>query len=294
MLRLRWTVALILVIVSGLRGQELVFVSVERLAVVHPAWQLANFIDQKRRLDTLSWHPPTLSLAGLTLFAPTLQLPQLTNWLEDQRRQWAAELDLIQKQQRQVSTQHVRFVLLSPPTPDPVARWKFAVQQSEKQAAERVRLNLRLSFADMLSSEEKEALERRKRELDAELNLPTASFQPIFIPVLPTEKIDLTPPSPLTDLQKVLDLVAPPLSLTQQNQNVQIFGIGDLDLRLALKNAVSTLRSIALESAKNFAIAYAKRKSWKVTFSFRLDLPDITDEVKAAWQKWLRSLQPKR
>lgn len=292
MMRRKWMFALIFVAISNLQGQETVFVNLEQLASLHPAWQLADSINRKPKPAVLSWTPPTLSLTELPFLAPAPQVLQVSEWFEEQKRRWARELESLQKQQQTMARQ---IYLLLPPLPvlDPVARWKFTVQQREKQASERVRLNLRLSFADMLPPEEKAALELRKKELDAELEPPPAVPQPIFVPIPPTEKFDLTPPSPLTEPQKVLDLISPTPLPTRQTQLVQISGVSDLGLQLLADKAMTTLRSIAFEAAKNFAVAYAKQKGWKITFSFQPNLPDATEEVKRAWQKWLKSLQPK-
>lgn len=288
----KWTLVLILVAIGNLHGQELVFVDLKQLVSIHPAWQLADSFDRRTKLTFLSLPLPPLHFSGLPLSSPTLQIPQLTNWLEEQRRRWEGELESLQRGQQKFL--NWQMYLLLPPLPllDPVARWKFIVQEREKQAAERLRLSLRLSFADMLLPEEKAALEQRKRELDAALEPTSVVTQPIFMPLSPTEKLDLTLPPSLTDPQKILDLVAPPI-LPQQTSEVQIPDISDEGLRLLRDSAIATLRAIAFEAAKNFALAYAKQKGWKVTFSLRSGLNDVTDEVKRAWQQWLKSIQPK-
>ncbi|MFN4180258.1 MAG: hypothetical protein ACK4I8_08085 [Armatimonadota bacterium] len=288
----KWTLILIFAAISNLHGQETVFVDLKRLVSIHPAWQLVDSIDRRTKPTFLSLPLPPLHFSHVPLSSPTLQIPQLTNWLEGQKNRWVSELESLQRGQQKIL--NWQMYLLLPPLPliDPVARWKFIVQEREKQAAERVRLSLRLSFADMLSPEEKAALEQRKRELDAVLEPPSVTTQPIFMPISMTEKLDLTLPSPLTDPQKILDLIAPPF-LPQQTSEVQTPNISDESLKLLSDGAIATLRAIAFEAARNFALAYAKQKGWKIIFSPRSGLRDVTDEVKRAWQQWLRSIQPK-
>jgi len=293
MMRREWALVLVLAAVNHLHSQEVVFVNLERLASHHPAWQLADSINRRPKPTVLSWSPPTLSLTDVPLSAPTLQAFQLADWLEGQKRSWASELEALQKRQQQIWVWQMHLLLPPLPAIDPVARWKFVVQQREKQASERVRLNLRLHFADMLSPEERAALEQRKRELDAELEPPPTIPQPIVIPIQPTERLDLTPPSPLTDPQKILDLVAPPVSPPQQISTVQVPDIGDFGSRSLTSVSASILRSIAFEAARNFATTYARRKGWKVAFSFQPNLPDVTGEVEKAWRQWLTSLKPR-
>lgn len=288
----KWALVLIFAAISNLNGQELVFMDLKQLVSIHPAWQLADSIERRTKPTLLSLPLSSLHFSDVPLPSPSLQIPQLTNWLEEQRFRWASELESLQKRQQKFL--NWQMYLLLPPLPllDPVARWKIIVQEREKQSTERVRLSLRLSFADMLSPEEKATLEQRKRKLDAALEPPSVTTQPIFMPILPTEKLDLTLPSPLTDPQKILDLVAPHFP-PRQTLEVQIPDIGDEGLRLLSNGAIATLRAIVFEAAKNFALAYAKQKGWKVTFSPRSGPRDVTDEVKRAWQQWLKSIQPK-
>ncbi len=288
----KWALVLIFVAIGNLHGQELVFVDLKQLVSIHPAWQLADSFDRRTKPTFLSLPLPTLHFSDVPLSSPTLQISQLTNWLEEQSRRWESELESLQRGQQKILNWQVYLLLPPLPLIDPVARWKFIVQEREKQAAERLRLSLRLSFADMLSPEEKAILEQRKRELDAALEPPSVTTQPIFMPLSPTEKLDLTLPSFLTDPQKILDLVAPPF-LSQQTSEVQTPNISDEGLKLLSDGAIATLKSIAFEAAKNFALAYAKQKGWKITFSPRSGLRDVTDEVKRAWQQWLKSIQPK-
>ncbi|MFN3420229.1 MAG: hypothetical protein ACK40X_00710 [Armatimonadota bacterium] len=289
----KWALILIFATTSNLHSQEIVFVDLKQLASFHPAWQLADSIERRTKPTLLSLPLPPLHFSDVPLSPPTLQISQLTNWLEEQRRRWESELESLQRGQQKIL--NWQMYLLLPPLPllDPVARWKFIVQEREKQAAERLRLSLRLSFADMLSPEEKTALEQRKRELDAALEPPPVVTQPIFMPISPAEKLDLTLPSPLTDPQKILDLVAPLFLPPQQISEAQVPEISDAGLKLLSDSAIATLRAIAFEGAKNFALTYAKQKGWKVTFSPRSGLRDVTDEVKRAWQQWLKSIQPK-
>jgi len=293
MVRRKWMLALIFVAISNLQGQEVVFVNLEQLASLHPAWQLADSINRRPKPAVSSWFPPTLFLTNLPLSTPTLNLTQLADWIEEQKRKWESELESLQRQRQQILALQMYLLLPPLPTLDPVARWKFVVQQREKQAAERIRLNLRLFFSDLLSPEERIALERRKRELDTELEPPPAALQPILVPIPPTEKIDLALPPLLTEPQKILDLVAPPILPSQQTLEVQPSSIGDLNLRSLADRSVATLKAIAMEAAKGFAVAYAKQRGWRVTFSHQPNLLDATDEVKGAWQRWLKSLQPK-
>lgn len=293
MMRRKWMLALIFLVIGNLRGQETVFVNLEQLASLHPAWQLAVSISRKPKPEILSWLSPTLSLTDLPLLAPKPQLPQLADWLEEQKRKWANELELIQKQHQQILAGQIHLLLPPLPLLDPVARWKFTVQQIEKQFAERVRLNLRLSFADMLSPEEKSALERRKRELDLELEPAPAISQPLLIPLFPTEKMDLTPPTLLTEPQTIFDLVTPPVSPPREPLKVHPLGAEGPTLSPLSDSAAATLRSIAAEAVKNFVVAYARQRGWKVTFSFRPNLPDVTDEIKRAWRQWLGRIQLK-
>ncbi|MCS7185332.1 MAG: hypothetical protein N3B10_00150 [Armatimonadetes bacterium] len=292
MMRRKWTFALIFVAIGNLWGQESVFVNLEQLASLHPAWELADSISRKPK-PTISFCPmPYLSLTDLSLSSPSLRISQLADWFEEQKLRWASELESLQKRQQQILAWQMHLLLPPLPIADPVARWKFMVHQSEKQATERFRLTLRLSFPDMLSPEEKAALERRKRELDAEIEPPPVVPQPIFIPVFTAEKFDLTPPSPLTDPEKVLELVTPPFSSPQQTSKIQIPDTSDLSPRLLTESAVATLRSIAFEAARNFAAAYAMQKGWKASSLRQPKLLDAT-EVKRAWLHWLKSVQPK-
>ncbi|MCX7642202.1 MAG: hypothetical protein N2116_00105 [Armatimonadetes bacterium] len=293
MVRRKWMLALFFFAISDSHSQDAVFVDLERLATLHPAWQLVDFINRKPKPSVLTWSPRILPLPDLTMPAPTLQGGQLADWFEEQKRKWTNELELLQRKQKQILAWQMHLLLPPLPLTDPVARWKFRVQQGERQAAERVRLNLRLSFADMLSPEEKAALEQRKRELDAELESPPIISQPILIPISPAQGFELTPPLPLTDPQRILDLTSPSLFPSRQTLQVQISDIDDSSLRPLSGNAVTTLRSIAFEAAKSFAVAYAKRRGWKVTFSPHSKLPDATNEVKRAWQQWLKSFQVK-
>jgi hypothetical protein len=293
----KWMLALIFVATSNLQvplqGQETVFVNLGHLASLHPAWQLADSINRRPKSTILSWSPPTLYLTDLPLPVPTTKVPQLADWVEEQKRRWESELESLQRRRRQILAW--QMLLLSPPLPllDPFARWKFVVQQREKQAAERVRLSLRLSFADMLSPEERIALEGRQRKLDAELEPPPVVPQPIFIPISSTEKFDLTLPNPLTEPQKIFDLIVPPIPSSRKALKIQTPEIGDSGFQLLTDSAVATLREIAMEAARNFVASYARQRGWKVTFSFRPNLLDVTDEVKRAWQHWLESVQPK-
>jgi len=284
----------VLALVSLAYGQGQVFVDLERLASLHPTWLAAERIGSEGKKVLTKSLPKLFSLTELSLSLSPPQLTPFIEWAAEQKRVWEIELDLLKRRQYQVTTWQLQLAIPPIPLFDPVARWKFIVQQREKQAAERVRLNLRLAFSDLLPAEEREALKRRQRELDAALEPPSSSLPPIFLPISPVQQPELLVPESLTDPQEILNLVSPlPLS-PQQTLTLHItFEATDLTPKLLTANVRAVLRLMAYEAAKAFARAYAQRKGWKVTFERKSGVTDVTDEILVAWKRWLESIKPK-
>jgi len=284
-------ISAILALVSLAYGQGQVFVDLERLASLHPAWLTAERIGSEGKKVLTKSLPKVLSLTDLPL---PLSLPQLTpfvEWAAEQKRVWEIELDLLKRRQYQATIWQLQLAIPPIPLFDPVARWKFIVQQREKQAAERVRLNLRLAFSDLLPAEERVALKHRQQELDAALEPPSVLLPPVFLPISPPQQPDLTMPQKLTDLQAILDLVSPP-PLPSQTLHLST-EVAEVTPNLLVADVGIILRSMARKTARAFVVAYAREKGWKVTFERKSGATDATDEVLAAWKRWLESIKPK-
>jgi len=281
----------VLALISLACGQGQVFVDLERLASLHPAWLSAEQIGSERKKLLTRSLPQFLSLTELPL---SLSLPQLTpfvEWAAEQKRVWEIELDLLKRRQYQVTTWQLQLVIPPIPLVDPIARWKFIVQQRERQAAERIRLNLRLAFSDLLPAEEREDLKRRQQELDAALEPPSVSLPPVFLSISPPQQPDLTMPQNLTDPQAILNLVSP---LPSPSQTLHLSTeVTEVTPNLLVADVGVILRSMARKAARTFVLAYAREKGWKVTFERKFGATDATDEVLLAWKRWLKSIKPK-
>jgi hypothetical protein len=275
--------------------QGQVFVDLNRLASLHPAWSIAErLLGERAKVTEIEPAPQPVSLTEVPLSLPLLKLTPFVEWATEQRWAWESELNLLKRRQHQIASWQLQLAIPPIPLIDPIARWKFIVEQRERQATERVRLNLRLAFSDLLPAEEREALRRRQRELDAALEPPSTSLPPIFLPISPAQQPDLPVPQNLTDPQEILSLVSPlPLPPQQSSVPHAIVEATDLTPKLLTANVGAVLRLMAYEAAKAFARAYARRKGWKVTFDRKSGATDVTDEVLLAWKRWLESIKPK-
>ncbi|MFA0746208.1 hypothetical protein [Fervidibacter sp.] len=275
--------------------QGQVFVDLNRLASLHPAWSIAErLLGERAKVTKIEPSPQFVSLTEVPLSLPLLKLTPFVEWATEQRRAWESELNLLKRRQHQIASWQLQLAIPPIPLIDPIARWKFIVEQRERQATERVRLNLRLAFSDLLPAEEREALRRRQRELDAALEPPSTSLPPIFLPISPAQQPDLPVPQNLTDPQEILSLVSPlPLPPQQSSVPHAIVEATDLTPKLLTANVGAVLRLMAYEAARAFARAYARGKGWKVTFDRKSGATDVTDEVLLAWKRWLESIKPK-
>jgi hypothetical protein len=274
--------------------QGQVFVDLNRLASLHPAWSIAERLWGGKTGVTVEPSPQPVSLTEVPLSLPLPKLMPFVEWAVKQRRIWESEVNLLKRRQHQIASWQLQLAIPPIPLVDPIARWKFIVEQRERQAAERVRLNLRLAFSDLLPAEEREALKRRQRELDAALEPPSSPLPPIFLPILPAQQPEFPVPQSLTDPQEILNLVSPLPSPTQQPPTLHLsLEATDLTPQLLTANVRAVLRLMAYEAAKAFARAYAQGKGWKVTFERKLGATDVTDEVLAEWKRWLESIKPK-
>lgn len=273
--------------------QERVFVDINRLVSAHPAWQLATQIPiGKGKAAPVN---PSMTLQ-MTRVQSLFQLPlteEIRLGAERQLKVWDDEIETLKQRHLKIANWQLPLVLPVFPPVDLRARWDFIVQQKEKQIAERVRLNLRLAFADLLSPEERISLEQRLKELDAALE-PKPILQPLPIPIeIPQQEIELTPLHPLTDPSKILAIVAQPLLTPQQTLTVELISPDVIGQEAVRSNPLQTLRSIALQSTRSFVMAYARKRNWQVTFNPEPSLPDGTDEVLREWLHWLKRLSPK-
>jgi len=275
--------------------QGQVFVDLNRLASLHPAWLITERLwGERAEVTKIEMAPQPVSLTEVPLSLPLPKLTPFVEWTPEQRQAWENEVNLLKRSQYQIASWQLQLAIPPIPLIDPVARWRFIVEQREKQATERVRLNLRLAFSDLLPAEEREALKQRQRELDATLEPPSTSLPPIFLPISPAQQPEFPVPQSLTDPQEILNLVSPLPSPTQQPPTLHLsLEATDLTPQLLTANVRSVLRLMAYEAAKAFARAYARRKGWKVTFDRKSGATDVTDEVLVAWKQWLESIKPK-
>lgn len=290
-MRRRYLLLIALVWASAAYCQERVFVDLKQLASLHPAWSMARRMErgQKKPLTKFTFPPLTFT----EVLTPSLPIVSLAEWVTEQQRVWEREIDLLRRRQLQAEIWQLPLTVSPSSFADPIARWKFVIRQREKQAAERVRLNLRLAFSDLLSDEEKAALEQRQRELDAALEPPPLTLPPLPPPVTLPQKFDLTVPQSLTDPQTILILVSPEPCYPLQQTLVIPTEVGEITLKLLATNAEETLCSIAREVARTFVLAYARQRGWKVTFDKKANAPDVTEEVLTAWERWLEGTKPK-
>lgn len=270
--------------------QEYVFVDINRLAVVHPAWQIAERVSKEQKQTAFSLQPLNLRLSGVQNQFQLDLVEESKVWAEGLLKAWDDEIEAIKRRQSKFSGWQLQLALPTLPLVDPYARWEFIVQQKEKQMAERIRLNLRLAFSDLLSHQEKFELEKRKSELDAALEQPTSMHQlPIFLE-FQRQEIDLSSPQPLTEPSKIHALVAQPFEITQQTFSIELVAPDIVTQHKFRLNPSQSLKSMAMELARSFALACAKNRGWKVTFKREPNLPDVTEEVLREWKgrlNWL-------
>lgn len=284
-----WSLILtVSVLASFVYCQERVFVDLGKMVSLHPAWQMAERFEGERKPLPRVWDFPVPLLTQVPL---SLTLPPIEPFLEcmnEQRKLWTTELNLLQRHRRQVHEWQLQLALPVLPFVDPVAQWKFIVREREKQAAERVRLNLRLAFSNLLPPEEKQALEKRLRELDAELEpKPKVMLLP-SLPITLPQQLNLELPSELTSPQAIFELVAPPPLPPQTTFTLQPLNeTAKMTPKLLTENVSSVLRSIAHNTARAFALAYARQRGWKVVFKPQEGVRDVTGEVLMAWHFWL-------
>ncbi len=293
-MRRQWLAFALSVLTSFAHCQGQVFVDLNRLASLHPAWSIAERLWGERVKMATEPLPQHLSLTEVSLSLTLPKLASFVEWTANQRQIWESEVNSLKRRQHQIASWQLQLAILTIPLVDPIARWKFVVEQRERQAPERVRLNLRLAFSDLLPAEEREALKRRQRELDAALEPPSSSLPPIFLPISPAQQQEFPVPQNLTDPQEILNLVSPLPSPPQQPSTLHLsLEATDLTPKLLTANVRAVLRLMAYEAAKSFACAYAQRKGWKVTFERRLGATDVTNEILVAWKRWLESIKPK-
>ncbi len=259
---------------------SVVFVDLERLAAHHPAWQLAQRLMRERR--ALPAPSPFLFILPLTETPFSLSFAEsLSDWEQQQRQQWLREVAALKRQQK-VGGWQLQLALPPLPSIDPVARWRYIVQRREQQNNERVRLRLRLAFADLLSPEERKGLEQRWRELDAALEPTPTAPSLLLLPAPTSPPSEIPAPEPLTNEHLVLRLVAPPSTPPVTAPTFK----ATLGEKAVLQNA-------AREAAKAFALRYGREKGWRVVFTTQANIPDATKEVLAAWLQWLQRTAPK-
>lgn len=285
----RWSLILTVSVLSSfVYCQERVFVDLGKMVSLHPAWQMAERFEGERKPLPGVWdfHAPLLTQVPLSLTLPPIE--PLLEFMNEQRKLWTTELNLLQRHQRQVHEWQLQLALPVLPFVDPVAQWKFIVREREKQAAERVRLNLRLAFSELIPPEEKQALEKRLRELDKELEQkPKAMLLPP-LPITMSQQLNLELPSELTSPQAIFELVSPPPLPPQTTFTLQPLNeTTKVTPKLLTANLSSVLRSMAHNTARAFALAYARQRGWKVVFKPQEGVRDVTGEVLIAWRSWL-------
>ncbi|MGQ9726942.1 MAG: hypothetical protein ACUVSC_00240 [Candidatus Fervidibacter sp.] len=291
----RWSLILtISVLASFAYCQEWVFVDLKKMVSLHPAWKMAERFEGERKPLPRVWDFPVPLLTEVPL---SLTLPPIEPFLEymnEQRKLWTSELNLLQRHRRQVHEWQLQLALPVLPFVDPVAQWKFIVREREKQAPERVRLNLRLAFSNLLPPEEKQALEKRLRELDAELEpKPKAMLLPSLSITL-SQQLNLELPSELTNPQAIFELVAPPPPPPQTTFVLRSLNeTAKVTPKLLTANVSSVLQATAHNMAQAFALAYARQRGWKVVFKPQEGVRDVTGEVLMAWHFWLERTKPK-
>lgn len=291
----RWSLILtVSVLASFAHCQERVFVDLGKMASLHPAWQMAERFESERKPLPRVWDFPVPFLTEVPLSLTLPPIEPFLEYLNEQRKLWTNELNLLQRHRRQVHEWQLQLALPVLPFVDPVEQWKFIVRGREKQAAERIRLNLRLAFSNLLPPEEKQALEKRLRELDVELEpKPKAMLLP-SLPITLSQQLNLELPSELTNPQAIFELVTPPPLPPQTTFTLQSLNeTAKVTPKLLTANASSVLRSIAHNMAQAFALAYARQRGWKVMFKPQEGVRDVTGEVLTAWHFWLERTKPK-
>ncbi len=276
--------ALATLLATNLLAQSKVaFVDVEQLAAHHPAWQLAQRLMQEQKAHLVPL-PFSVILPLTEAPFPSSFAGSLSDWEQQQRQQWLSEVAALKRQQ-QVGAWQLQLALPPLPSVDPAARWRYIVQRREQQNNERVRLRLRLAFADLLSPEERKGLEQRWRELDAALEPPPAMPSLLLLPAPTSPPSEIPAPEPLTNEHLVLRLVAPP---STPPVTAPTFKATLGEKAPALPRAFAALQNAAREAAKAFALHYGHKKGWRVVFTPQANAPDATKEVLAAWLQWLR------
>lgn len=284
-----------LVAIKALGAQTTVFVDVTRLATMHPAWQWAQRIEREMPATTLPRLPSflvTLTEVGLPFALP----PSLTEELLPQPSWWRAEMDSLVPPRILEGVWQVQVALPPLPSLDPLARWQFLLQQWEQQEAERVRLRLRLAFADLLPPHERRKVEQRWKELEAQLEPPPVTPSLILLPLSPPPPLQVKPPEPLTDAATILALVSPipvPLSGTKVVRGQREEETKSERSRVSKGEMVSALKNLAYQAARSFASAYARRQGWRIVTKPQPTIPDGTDQVAKAWRNWLQRIFPK-
>ncbi len=284
-----------LVTIEALGAQATVFVDVNRLATMHPAWQWAQRVEREIPTITLPHLPSflfTLTEVGLPFALP----PSLTEELLPQPSWWRAEVDSLVSPRILEGVWQVQVALPPLPSLNPLARWQFLLQQWEQQEAERVRLRLRLAFADLLSPHERQKVEQRWKELEAQLDPPPTTPSLILLPVSPPPPLQIKPPEPLTDAATILALVSPtsvPLPNTKALGLQQEEETKSGRSTVSKGEIVSALKNLAYQAAQSFASAYARRQGWRIVTKPQPTIPDVTDQIAKAWRNWLQRIFPK-
>lgn len=211
------------------------------------------------------------------------------------RREWLEAVTREAQAAAQPPSERLGTPRLATPLPAPTgwsvtpAEWRFRVEQIQRQLFERARLRLRLSFADRLKAAERDQLQRRLAELDAALQAPLAPPPPLP-PTPPVEPSPPVAPTPLTDEGQIAALVAPLPSAEQGREWLVAFPALEpfptVDGRRALARDLRAL-------ARAFTRAYGWARGWQVVFAPQPGAVDRTDEVLAAWRRWLHQQRGK-
>ncbi len=293
MLNRKFSLAAVLLFIHCSYCQERVFIDIDQLVAEHPAWQIAERMTKEQKHPKPKHIAVTVHLADVQSSFKVTLVEEIRSWAERQLKAWNEEIEALKQKHLKIAGWKLHLALPPLPVFDPYARWRFIIQQKEKQIAERVRLNLRLAFSDLLSPEEKSALEQRLRELDAALEPPPEPQMPMTSSKITLEQIDLAEHKPLTDLSKIFALVAQPSPTPQQIFSVELAAFEFMPPTKICEDRLQTLRLMAKDFARSFVLAYAKKRGWQVTFKPEPNLPDVTEEVLKEWLIWLKRLSPK-
>ncbi len=269
---------------GGLRRLQ-VWVDLDRLARLHPAWRLADGLERSHAPYEPYEKRQTLALVPL---APV----SLTSPFDDaSERQWQTEWEkfwVLETVRMRSVLSNLRIERASgPATGRPQRLWDRASGAIlQEQSRERAQLRLQLSLAK--SEEEKKRILERLKQLDEQaLRGGLTERAPLPAPERGSDAIDgeereLQPDEPLVTLDGIRRLteeenLSPPPS---------VFSPPPLTT-VNFRQKWESLREVARRSAQRFVLNYAKGKNWTVRFLPSERVPDKTEELLAVWRRRL-------